>query len=232
MKSDRLTVIAVGVALMVSSPSSLEELERFTKEIFPERSLEETKEVNVKNIEGHNSDPFDLIDKLTVSLLAIISNYKNADPNNEEVFFETIMAQMSPHVDFWRMSRSVMGSYRTEATEKQLLEFTNVFRKSMVETYGRGLLSFNDEKIIIINRREISSDEVRVSVKQEIHSAGKVYPLSYSMKKNEDGAWIISNVLIDGINLGKTLRNQFRLAAQKNNGNLDVVIKKWLADTD
>ena len=53
------------------------------------------------------------------------------------------MAQMSPHVDFWRMSRSVMGSYRTEATEKQLLEFTNVFRKSMVETYGRGLLSFN-----------------------------------------------------------------------------------------
>ena len=77
MKSDRLTVIAVGVALMLSSPSSLGELERFTKEIFPERSLEETKEVNVKNIEGHNSDPFDLIDKLTVSLLAIISNYKN-----------------------------------------------------------------------------------------------------------------------------------------------------------
>ena len=59
-------------------------------------------------------------------------------------------------------------------------------------------------------------------MKQEIHSSGKVYPLSYSMKKNEDGAWIISNVLIDGINLGKTLRNQFRLAAQKNNGNLDV----------
>ena len=232
MKSDRLTVIAVGIALMLSSPSSLGELERITKGIFPERSLEETKEVNVKTIEGHNSDPFDLIDKLTVSLLAIISNYKNANPNNEEVFFETIMAQMSPHVDFWRMSHSVMGSYRSEATEMQLLELTNLFRKSMVETYGRGLLSFNDEKIIIINRREISSDEVRVSVKQEIHSSGKVYPLYYSMKKNEDGAWIISNVLIDGINLGKTLRNQFRLAAQKNNGNLDVVIKKWLADTN
>ena len=232
MKSNQLTVVAAGMAIMLLSPSSLGEPERETKEIFPERSLNETKEVNLKTIEGHNSDPFDLIDKLTVSLLAIISNHKNASSTKEEVFFETIMAQMSPHVDFWRMSRSVMGSYRTEATEKQLMEFTNVFRKSMVETYGRGLLSFNDEKIIIINRREISADEVRVSVKQEIHSSGKVYPLSYSMKKNENGAWIISNVLIDGINLGKTLRNQFRLAAQKNNGNLDVVIKNWLAETN
>ena len=232
MKSNQLTVVAAGMAIMLLSPSSLGEPERETREIFPERSLNETKEVTLKTIEGHNSDPFDLIDKLTVSLLTIISNYRNASPTKEEVFFETIMAQMSPHVDFWRMSRSVMGSYRTEATEKQLMEFTNVFQKSMVETYGRGLLSFNDEKIIIINRREISADEVRVSVKQEIHSLGKVYPLSYSMKKNENGAWIISNVLIDGINLGKTLRNQFRLAAQKNNGNLDVVIKNWLAETN
>jgi phospholipid transport system substrate-binding protein len=232
LKSNQLTLVLVGMAFILSSPSSFGESERETKEIFPERSLKGTKEVNVKSIEGYNSDPFDLIDTLTVSLLAIISKYKNAYPTKEEVFFETIMAQMSPHVDFWRMSRSVMGSYRTEATEKQLLEFTEVFRKSMVETYGRGLLSFNDEKINIINRREISADEVRVSVKQEIHSSGKVYPLSYSMKKNEDGAWIISNVVIDGINLGKTLRNQFRLAAQKNNGNLDVVIKNWLAETN
>jgi len=230
LRSKCFTLIVV--VIMLSTSNSLGEFERSSKELFAERSLKKIKEFNVRNLEGSETDPFELVDKLTISLLEIISTYKNTDSLREAMFFETIMAQMSPHIDFWRMSRSVMGSYRKIATQQQLAEFENVFRKSMLETYGRGLLSFNDEKIIIINQRKILPDEVKVSVKQEIHSLGKVYPLSYTMKKSEEGAWIISNVVIDGINLGKTLRNQFGLAARKNHGNLDIVIKNWLAETN
>ncbi|MBV33084.1 MAG: toluene tolerance protein [Porticoccaceae bacterium] len=235
MKRNRLPTVAAITVIMLSSFSSLGEIRGASidpKVIFIDRSSKKIKEFDVKIPTEQNFDPFDLIDKLTVSLVQIISTYKNTDPLEEEVFIKTITEQMSPHIDFWRMSRAVMGKYRKVATEKQLAEFTNVFQKSMLETYGRGLLSFNDEKIIIINRRKISRDEQRVSVKQEIHSLGKVYPLSYTMRKSEAGAWVISNVVIDGINLGKTLRNQFGLAAQKNGGNLDTVIENWLANTE
>ncbi len=230
-----MPAVAAITVIMLLSFSSLGEIRGASidpKVNFIDRSPEKMKGFDVKILADQNIDPFDLIDKLTVSLVQIISTYKNSDAIKEEVFFKTIMAQMSPHIDFWRMSRAVMGKYRTVATEKQLAKFTDVFQKSMLETYGRGLLSFNDEKIIIINRRKISPDERRVAVKQEIHSLGKVYPLSYTMRKREAGAWVISNVVIDGINLGKTLRNQFGLAAQKNRGNLDTVIENWLANTE
>jgi phospholipid transport system substrate-binding protein len=38
---------------------------------------------------------------------------------------------------------------------------------------------------------------------------------------------MITNVTINGINLGKTLRNQFLQSAQKNSNDLDFVISSW-----
>lgn len=67
----------------------------------------------------------------------------------------------------------------------------------------------------------------KVSVKQEIRSVDGNYPLEYSMGLSKSGQWKVINVIINGINLGKTFRNQFVQAAQKNGGDIDAVIAGW-----
>ncbi|MEJ2090173.1 MAG: ABC transporter substrate-binding protein, partial [Gammaproteobacteria bacterium] len=70
----------------------------------------------------------------------------------------------------------------------------------------------------------------RASVKQEVRSGGDVYPVVYSMAL-EDGEWRLRNIIINGINMGLTYRNQFASAVNdpKYGGDMDRVIDGWIA---
>ena len=56
---------------------------------------------------------------------------------------------------------------------------------------------------------------------------GAVYPLSYTMVKQGD-AWLLRNVIINGINVGKLFRDQFAEAMQRNGNDLDKTIDGWV----
>ena len=172
-------------------------------------------------------DPFSQVEQVTIELIEVIELHRKTNPINEKSFFSAIREVLRPHVDFPYMAKMVMGPYRKIATNQQRDEFTRVFRSGLIETYGRGLLSFNNEKIILADQSPLKKGQNKVYVKQEIHGLDKIYPLSYTMRKKKTGKWMITNVTIDGINLGKTLRNQFLQSAQKNSNDLDFVISSW-----
>jgi phospholipid transport system substrate-binding protein len=46
------------------------------------------------------------------------------------------------------------------------------------------------------------------------------------MGKNREGEWKLINVVLNGINLGKTFRSQF-MQAMKKQGDLNQVIAEW-----
>ena len=50
------------------------------------------------------------------------------------------------------------------------------------------------------------------------------------MARKKTGEWMVVNVVINGINLGKTFRNQFVQSAQRSGGDIDQVIDGWLSD--
>ena len=56
----------------------------------------------------------------------------------------------------------------------------------------------------------------------------KVYPAIYDMYLNDLGEWKLINIIINGVNLGLTFRNQFYSLMKKEN-DLDKVIGKWIA---
>jgi len=69
-------------------------------------------------------------------------------------------------------------------------------------------------------------------VKQEIRLAGgEVYPVIYSMALSEDGQWRMRNIIVNGVNMGLTYRNQFASAVQdaRYQGDMDKVIEGWIA---
>ena len=172
-------------------------------------------------------DPFQQVDQVTVALVDTISQYRGGYPANEQAFFAQITAILEPHVDFSNMAKNVMGPYGKKASTQQRRGFSEAFQLGLIETYGRGLMSFNNEKIVLINRQPLKEAQRKIVVKQEIHGADKVYPLSYTIRRKKTGRWMITNVVINGINLGKTLRNQFTQSAKKNAGDIDVVIANW-----
>ena len=48
------------------------------------------------------------------------------------------------------------------------------------------------------------------------------------MYLNKQGQWKLINIVINGVNLGLTFRNQFYSLMEKEGNNLDVVIERWV----
>jgi len=177
-------------------------------------------------------DPYKKIEQVTVELLDIIATYRDSYPETEVAYFGKLDQLMSAHVDFGFIARNVMGSYGRSATPEQRALFAKTFRDGLVETYGRGLISYNDQKIVLLEAVPLAKGQRKVAVKQEIRSSDNVYPLEYSLARKKTGEWMVVNVVINGINLGKTFRNQFVQSVQRSGGNIDQVISGWQSDSE
>ena len=178
------------------------------------------------------ADPYTQIEKVTGDLLTVISTYSAGYPENEKSYFAALTELMQAHVDFAYIAKQVMGPYKAQATPQQRQQFKDKFRDGLIETYGRGLVGYGDEEIVLINRAELKAGQRKVSVKQEIRSDGTVYPMEYSMALSKrTGKWKAINVIINGINMRNIFRSQFVNAAQKSGGDIDAVIAGWSTES-
>ena len=129
--------------------------------------------------------------------------------------------------DFRYIGASVMGSYFRNATPEQRSKFVNVFRQTLIDTYTRGLVTFDYDEIRVLENQRAQRFDDQASVDMEIvANDGNVYPVSYSLRLS-DGEWRVVNVIVNGINLGLTFRNQFDQAMRENNRDYDAVIRGW-----
>ena len=175
-------------------------------------------------------NPFENIEAMTGRLLIIIDEHKDGYPANEDAYFEALNTLMTGFVDFDFVAKKVMGRYAKSSSKEQRVRFETAFRQGLVETYGRGLMSYGNEKIVLINKQALAEKQRRVIAKQEIRSEAAVYPLQYLMyQKKATGEWNVVNVTLNGIDLSKTFASQFLNASRKASGNIDQVIENWLS---
>ncbi|MCG7598987.1 ABC transporter substrate-binding protein [Halomonas sp. McH1-25] len=129
--------------------------------------------------------------------------------------------------DFRYIGASVMGRYFRNATPEQRSRFAEVFRQTLIDTYAKGLVTFDYRDLRVLEGTG-SRYEGQTSVDMEVVATnGQVYPVSYSLRQSDDGQWKVVNVIVNGINLGLTFRNQFDQAMRDNNRDYDKVIGGW-----
>jgi len=177
-----------------------------------------------------SEDPYKKIENITQELIGIISLYQKDYPKNEKQYFAEITDLLADTVDFNYISKKVMGSYRANTTSRQRKLFAQKFREGLVETYGRGLINYGDQKIVLINRTPLKQGQKTLVVQQEIRSSGNTFPLRYSMARKKTGEWMVINMTISGINLREIFRNQFSQAVQQSSGDIDAVISGWITE--
>jgi phospholipid transport system substrate-binding protein len=164
------------------------------------------------------------------SLLKVIREGKTYFDSDPDRFYQAVENVLDPVIDFDTFSRGVMAVYYRRATPAQRTRFEDNFKSALIHTYGKALLSYGDEKVAVVPDDRPQTRPDRDSVKTEITSKeGKVYPVIYSMRLGKDGDWRVYNLIINGINIGLTYRNQFASAMKTsdNRGNLDAVIDHW-----
>ena len=172
-------------------------------------------------------DPYEKIEKITQELIGIISLHQKDYPKNEKQYSDAISDLLINTVDFNYIAKKVMGQYRANITKQQRLLFTEKFRQGLIETYGRGLINYGNQQIVLINRSPLKKGQKTLIVQQEIISSGNKFPLRYSMARKKTGEWMVINMTISGINLRDIFRNQFAQSVQQMSGDFDAVISGW-----
>jgi phospholipid transport system substrate-binding protein len=171
--------------------------------------------------------PHDLVERVTQELLKTISIHRETFAKSPEFFFGELDALLNNVIDFDWIAFRVMGQYAKVASVEQRNRFAVTFRRELIETYGRGLLSYGEQSIVVVPPTEDINGLKSIKVVQEIRGSDGVFPLVYSMNLTHHGSWKVTNLVINGINLGKIFRNQFIQRAGQFGGDIDKVIDNW-----
>jgi phospholipid transport system substrate-binding protein len=178
------------------------------------------------------SNPHEFIDLQAQEMVSIIRNNQELYSNDPELFKDKINVVFEPMVDFRRVGASVMGKkYYLAASAAQRLQFIQSFKTSLLDTYSSTLAQWGDQKIVTIFPEE-SAYKRTEDVQQNLITASNIYPITYKVRKDKNGNWLIINIIVNGVNLGLTFRNQFQALAQEHNENIDEIIKHWTSDAN
>ncbi len=171
--------------------------------------------------------PTQVIQQSVDSLMSELEGKKGYYAQHEGELAKLVDTNMAEVADFRYIGASVMGRYFRGATPEQRSKFVNVFRKTLIDTYARGLVTFDYQTLRVKENENAGRYDDQASVPMEVVSTnGKTYPVDFTLRQS-DGQWKVINVIVNGINLGLTFRNQFDQSMRDNNRDIDAVIDNW-----
>jgi phospholipid transport system substrate-binding protein len=165
-------------------------------------------------------------------MVSVITENEDLYSQDPDLFISKINYIFEPMVDFRRVGASVMGKkYYLAATKEQRIEFIEAFKSSLLNTYSSTLAQWGDQKIETIFPDEVNSTKV-VDVQQNLITSSNIYPIIYKVRNDGSGNWLIINIIVNGVNLGLTFRNQFQALATEHSENVDLIIQNWTSDAN
>lgn len=177
--------------------------------------------------QAQTQSPEALVRENVDALMGEIEGRKDYYANHIDELEALVDDSLEDVADFRYIGASVMGSYFRNATPEQRSRFADVFRQTLIDTYTRGLVTFDYRDLRVLDDQRSQRYDDQASVDMEVVATnGQVYPVSYSLRLSDD-SWRVVNVIVNGINLGLTFRNQFDQAMRENNRDYDAVIRGW-----
>jgi phospholipid transport system substrate-binding protein len=144
-----------------------------------------------------------------------------ADP---DFIYGLVTDVLMPHFDFEKMAKLALGKNWRGLSVAQQVRFTDEFRLLLIRTYSTAMLEYSDQEIRFLPfRDDVKTKRVQVDM-DIIQTGGPSIPMSLSLYENENDAWKVYDVKIDGISLVTNYRSTF--ATEIRNDGIDNLIER------
>ena len=173
-----------------------------------------------------NENAFNFINENAVYFLTIIKTEGSKYDEKPDEFKEKLKNIWEPMVYVGLVSRLILSKAYSTATEEQILLFQTRTKKLLLDTYITALLEFEDYELET-SRKIKENKNKTLEVEINFFSASDSFKAKFTLYKNKQGELKIINIIIDGINLGLTFRNQFQDNLKNENYDLDKAIETW-----
>jgi phospholipid transport system substrate-binding protein len=144
------------------------------------------------------------VKKTVDEVVKIVSNaeMKKNDTKRRQALKQAI----SVIFDYTEMAKRSLGRYWDERTPAERKQFVDLFATLLENSYADKIESYHNERIEYINE-SVDGDysEVRSNIISDTHDE---FSLNY-MLINENGKWLVYDVVIEGVSLVSNYRSQF-----------------------
>ena len=167
------------------------------------------------------TEPTDQMKQTIDAVIKVLENKELKKPRKDAERRSGIEKIVDGRFDFRKMARSVLAIYWAKRTPAEKKEFVSLFADLIKDTYIKKIEMYSGEKVLYAGE---SVNNGYAVVKTRIASkTGNEIPIDYMML-DENGTWMIYDVLIEGVSLVNNYKAQF--AEIINSGSYEELVRK------
>lgn len=149
-----------------------------------------------------------LVKRTTETMLKTLEARRDEVDRDPTLIYGMIESGVAPHFDFERITQGAVGQAWREATPSQQRALVDGFKRVLVRTYARSILSYSGEEIRYLPVKP-GRQPTSVTVSTEISAPGAApIPVDYRMHQIA-GSWKVYDVVINNASLVGNYRTSF-----------------------
>ena len=150
----------------------------------------------------------------------------------DDVSLDQQRGEVAKVIDFESITRGILKDHLNAISGEQKLAFRKEFERSITNLLGTALKSAKEFEVTIERVQKSSKNPNRARVLGVLTSPkNERFELLTTVAFKEE-QWVVRNLIVNGINLGVTYRNQFNELVARNAGDIDATISAWAAAVD
>jgi phospholipid transport system substrate-binding protein len=148
----------------------------------------------------------DELKRVVDEVVRVVSNPELKKPQQEPQRRQLLKNAISRIFDYGEMAQRSLATHWKERSPAERKEFVSLFETLLENSYSGKIESYHNEKIVYLGE-SVDGDHAEVKSKV-IAPKGDEYSLDYRLT-NKGGAWMVYDVVIEGVSLVSNYRGQF-----------------------
>ncbi|MEC7143704.1 MAG: ABC transporter substrate-binding protein [Pseudomonadota bacterium] len=173
-------------------------------------------------LSAYSSDPKDFISEMINETITVLSN-KTLTQDEKSIFIEKIALE---NVDIKGLSLYTLGEIRKTIDKPQLKRFQISFEKYFLKTLTSRLSDYSGSKFEVINADIKSSNYTIINSKLTPEDGGPEVKIDWRVYTKNPEKPLIRDLIVEGLSLARTQKEEFASILNSNNNNLEALIKK------
>ncbi len=161
----------------------------------------------------NNIRPIQLIKESSDHLISSLNKLKNSELQNSTKLYQVVRTNVLPYVDLNRLAANVVGITWRSSSSAEKEKFKKLFVHNVTRTYADALASGkkHDVTIAFLPIRGFNNSQQDVTVNSKICQIGNPNSVNVEYRLVQEGKqWKIVDMIIEGISLTSSFKNQFQ----------------------
>ena len=165
-------------------------------------------------------DPSELINSIVNEASLIL---KSSDPVESKIIKLNNIAERT--VDINGIGMYALGKHKKSISEDQKTKYNKLFKSYFLKSFSSRLVDYTDPKINVVSQKKINEKYTIVNSILEATSKRPQVKIDWRIYTKNPDKPLIRDLIVEGLSLARTQKEEFNSVIQNNNGDLNALFK-------